>query len=517
MADARPNFLCIVTDEQPAHQLGCAGHPVLQTPNLDRIAAEGVRFDRCYTVHPMCMTTRATWFTGLMPRGHGTRCNGIRLNQSLPTMPDALRRAGYATYGIGKHHLANWGTLRGADPATLDPLDWPESRCLWADGRIHAMPSPYYGLETIDIVIGNGNGAQGPWVDWISQRDPDFRKTMAAPAGAPSENGRTIWPSRLPAELHYDQWMTDRAVDAMQRSAATDQPFFLWHSFPDPHPPYTAPAPWGTMYDPADMPPPNRRDGELDDLPPHARMLTTEKFLTSGCGSPAMFTPEHVARQRAMTYGMVTHVDHHVGLLLDELDRLGLADNTVVVFMSDHGRLLGDHFLDNMPPLHFEETLRVPSLWRLPGQFQEGVVSDALVSHLDFAPTILDLAGVPIPEGEVPPEIECQRQRRAWPGQSFAPVLSGEVDSIQDSVVAELDEDYLGLQLRTLITEDHWLTVYGGDRSIGELFDLREDPGQLHNRFHDPEYQSVRRELEGELMYRLIETDGALPRRLCHA
>jgi arylsulfatase A-like enzyme len=203
--------------------------------------------------------------------------------------------------------------------------------------------------------------------------------------------------------------------------------------------------------------------------------------------------------------------------VLEELGRLGLADDTVVVFMSDHGRCLGDHWLDNMPPAHYDELLRVPSLWRLPGRFAAGSTTDALASHLDFAPTILELAGIPIPEGPAPPEPEAERQRPPWPGRSLVPLLTGAADSVQDSVIAELDEDYLGLQLRTLITRDHWLTIYGGGRDFGELYDLRDDPAQLHNRWGDPEAQSLRRDLQVELLYRLVETGSVLPRRLCHA
>ena len=516
--EARPNFLIFITDEQPGNMLGCDGHPVLKTPNLDRLASEGVRFSRCYTVHPMCMPTRATWFTGRTPRGHGVRCNGIPLDRSLPRMTDALREAGYATYGIGKHHLRNWGTLRDTDPKVLDPLEWPESRAMWTSGRIGALPTPYYGLERVDFTGGNGNGIYGDYIPWLLEREPDGPRIMSPPPVGEDEYAlRRVWPNDLPSELHYTQWMTERARMALQRFSTEGRPFLLWHSFPDPHPPYTTPHPWCDMYGPEDVPPPNRREGELDDLPPHYRLQFEERFLTSGCMGLTNIPEDHVRRMRAMTYGMVSQVDHHVGLVLDELERLGMAENTVVVFMSDHGRCLGDHWMDNMPPAHYDETLRVPSLWRFPSRFAAGTATGALASHLDFAPTLLELAGVPIPEGEVPPTPECERQCPSWPGRSLVPVLTGEADSVQDAVIAELDEDYLGLQLRTLITQDHWMTVYGGGREFGELYDLREDPRQLHNRWDDPNYQVVKRELQGELLYRLIETGSVLPRRLCHA
>ena len=353
---------------------------------------------------------------------------------------------------------------------------------------------------------------------WLLEREPDGPRVMAPPPAGESEYAlRRVWPNDLPAELHYTQWMTERARMALRRFSTEGRPFLLWHSFPDPHPPYTTPHPWCDRYDPADVPPPDRREGELDDLPPHYRLQFEERFLTSGCMGLTDIPEDHTRRMRAMTYGMVSQVDHHVGLVLEELERLGMAENTVVVFMSDHGRCLGDHWMDNMPPAHYDETLRVPSLWRFPGHFAAGTATGALASHLDFAPTLLELAGVPIPEGEIPPTPECERQRSPWPGRSLVPVLTGEVDSVQDAVIAELDEDYLGMQLRTLITQDHWMTVYGGGREFGELYDLREDPCQLYNRWDDPNCQAVKHELQGELLYRLIETGSVLPRRLCHA
>jgi arylsulfatase A-like enzyme len=514
----RPNFLVIVTDEMPGNCLGCDGHPLIQTPNLDRLAADGVRFSRSYTVHPMCMTTRASWFTGRTPRGHGVRCNGMPLDPALPTVPETLRQAGYFTHGIGKHHLRNWSPERDTDPATLDPQEWCEVRGFWAEGRISSIPAPYYGLESVDFLCGNGNGIHGDYVAWADARDPEWRQKMAPPPPEPDEYTlRRVWPSRLPAELHYNQWMTERCVAAMDHAQQSDQPFFIWHSFPDPHPPYTAPEPWGSMYDPADVPPPNRREGELDDLPDHMAMQFRERFLTSGCIGVTDIPDDHIRRMRAMTYGMISHVDHHVGLLLDELDRRGLREDTVVVFMADHGRCLGDHWLDNMPPAHFDEVLRVPGIWRHPRRFASGLATDALVSALDFAPTILDLAGLPIPEGDAPPTPECGQQRPPWPGHCLTPLLTGETDRVRDAVLCELDEDYLGLQLRTLITDNAWLTVYGGNRSQGELFDLEQDPNQLHNLWSDPAAASLKADMQARMLYEVIETDSALPRRLTHA
>jgi arylsulfatase A-like enzyme len=175
----------------------------------------------------------------------------------------------------------------------------------------------------------------------------------------------------------------------------------------------------------------------------------------------------------------------------------------------------------NKGPFHFDGILNVPNLWRFPGRFKPGV-STSLTSHLDFAPTILDLAGVPVPEtGLVPGNgVEAPRQLSPWAGRSLKPLLEGAVDKVQDCVSVENDEDYLGLRLRTLVTGKHQLTSYvgeAGEEPYGELFDLEEDPGQLHNLWDDPAQKQAKNELKARLMVELVRTDNRLPRRQAHA
>ena len=296
----------------------------------------------------------------------------------------------------------------------------------------------------------------------------------------------------------------------------SEQPFFLWCSVPDPHPPYSVAEPYYSMYDPADMPEPVRREGELDDLPPHYRQLYGDGVFTAGRIAATRLDLDQERRVAAVMCGMVTQFDTMVGRVMKKLRECGFAEDTVVVFMGDHGQMLGEHWMRGMPPTHLDGNVRVPSIWSWPARFVRGVVEEALVSHLDFAPTILDLAGVPIPEETVPPRPECERQCPPWPGRSMTPLLTGTAKRIQDSVIVENDADYLGMRQRTLITERHHVTCYIGE-SYGELFDLHEDPHQLHNLWDRPEVQSLKRDLQVRLMERFAETDLTLPRRLGHA
>jgi len=508
-----PNFLCIITDQQRADHLGCAGHPVIQTPNIDRLAETGVHFQRAYVNNPLCMPGRATLFTGLTPRGHGVRTNGIPLDERIPTMVQALADAGYRTHSVGKLHLRQSGLPKGIN---VDLRQHPESRQAWLEGVFQQMPTPYYGLQTVDFSGGHGNYIFGDYLNWLRKQHPEGERLLSPQAGEPARTGaEQTWKSAVPEELHYNTWVADRAIAFLKQQKGSGRPFFLWCSFPDPHHPYCPPGRWFDMYDPADVAMPTRREGELDSLPPHYRKIYEQPLQLSGRRDPTKMPDEQLREILAVTYGMVSMVDHHVGRILDALERLGLRDDTVVVFCSDHGDMMGDHWMINKGPFHFEGLLRVPFIWSWPGYFQPATCQ-GLASLLDFAPTILDLAGVPIPEGVAPDPPEAPDMPAAWPGVSLRPILEGRSEKVQDSVVVENDEDYLGLRLRTLITERYKLTVYPG-QPYGELFDLQEDPGELHNRWDDPACRDLRADLQAQLLERLVQTDSALPRRLCHA
>ncbi len=517
IAQQRPNFLCFVTDQQRADHLGCAGNGVIRTPNIDRIAAEGVLFTRAYVNNPLCMPSRSTMATGRTPRGHGVRTNGIPLDRRLPTIMEALAQTGYRTHAVGKVHLRPFGTPRGVPLDRLDPRDFPESIALWRAGKVDRVPTPYYGFQSVELVAGHGAGVEGDYMRWLKEQDANAPELLRPEAGDPPATGaEQSWIMALPDELHHSKWIADRAIEFLRSASREGRPFFLWCSFPDPHHPFCPPRPWAEMYDPADIPLPTRREGELDDLPPHYRKIFKQRLQLSGRVAPTQMPDEQLREIIALTYAMISLLDHHVGRVLDALEELGLREDTVVVFMSDHGDMMGDHWMINKGPFHFDGLLKVPFVWSWPAKFSRGVRTNALASMLDFAPTILDLAGISIPEGEVPAEPEAPCQPQPWPGVSLAPLLRGERASVRECVVVENDEDYLGLRLRTLVTERYKITVYPGEE-YGELFDLENDPGELHNLWHDPGHRAVKLELTRQLMEHLVLTESALPRRLCHA
>ena len=519
MKSDKLNFVCIVADQLRFDMLGCAGHPVVKTPNIDKLAENGVRFEKCYTVQPMCMATRSSWFTGRTPRGHGVRCNGIPLRKDIPTMPEALRQSGYMTHAIGKIHLNPWIPHEDLDVNQLNPDEWPEAIPLWDNGTIKQLPSPYYGLESADALCGWWSGNYG---QWLKERQPDFKELIKPPEGVKvTPQGILDIPeqsyvSRLPRELHYTQWSTECSAKFFESAKTSGKAFFLWHSIPDPHPPFSVSEPYYSMYKDCEIPEPVRRKGELELLPPHYKKIYEEDVKTAGRLAKTQVSLELEKAALRTVYGIVSQWDDMVGRIVQQLEDNNLLDNTVIVVMSDHGQMLGNHWMHNMPPTHLDGVCRVPSIWFCPEQFDKGKVKDSLISHLDFAPTILELAGLPIPEGNIPPRAEAPKQRPAWPGKSFAPILKGKEEKIQSSVIIENDEDYLGLRQRSLITEEWHISCYTGEK-YGELFKVKTDPDQLYNLWDEPDYNEIKRDLQIQLMDRFAETDSTLPRRISHA
>jgi len=525
MSESRPNFLIMCTDQMRADHIGCAGNPVIRTPHLDALAAQGVHLSRAYVNCPLCMPGRATLFTGLTPRGHRVRTNGIPLDPSLPTVPGALAEAGYRTASIGKVHLSIFGYARHLNipSLALAPDRFPEMIEHWKSGRIERVPTPYYGLQHVEITVGHGVEVYGDYAVWLQLEHPDeWARLQSNPVGPSPLGAEGCGTFPLEEQYHHSAYVAERTI-AYLRQQGGDQPFYLMCSFPDPHHTYYPPRPWDRTYSPEEVIPPVSREGEahethlLDDLAPFFREIYERPLQLSGRSRPTIMPQAHRLEILAYTYGMISLIDRHVGRVLDALDELGLSDNTVILFLSDHGDMMGDHGLLNKGPFHFEGLLRVPMIWRWHGRFRSGS-TPALASLLDVPPTILDLAGVPIPEG--PTSSEAPQQPPAWPGRSLVALLTGQADAVQDSVVIENDEDYLGLRLRTLVTPTHKVTTYTGHRGpgpYGELFDLANDPHELHNLWDSPAHATLRAQLIEQLHYRLTETDIALPRRLGHA
>lgn len=500
-ASPRPNILLITTDQHHWQAMGTRT-PLLQTPHLDRLAADGVTVDRAYCPNPLCTPTRASIITGQYPSTHGAWTLGTKLSEDATTVGQLLGDAGYATSLIGKAHfqpLASTPTQTSIEtPDTFWDFDF------W--GRFHG---PFYGFDHIEITR---NHADEQWVGahyamWLEANGlADWRDYFRHPDGSGGRHHR--WD--LPHELHYTTWTAERTIAAVERAATAGLPFFTWASFHDPHPPYLVPEPYASMYDPADCDPGRLDPDELAGMHPWTRETQADRpdfspwaetpYATHGFNQQVVGR-EDMQRNLATYYGMISFLDDQVGRILTRVDELGLADDTLVVFTTDHGHFLGAHGLTAKGPFHYEDLVRIPFLARHPGVIPAGTSTDAITSLVDLAPTFLAAAGVPVPGS-----MQGVDQTTAWAGGPAA----------RDHAIVENRFQPTAVHIRTFVEDRYKLTVYRGEDHV-DLFDLHTDPDELHNLALDPAHDRLRAELTRRFLDAELQRESSDQVRVSHA
>jgi arylsulfatase A-like enzyme len=483
-----------------ADHMGCSGNHRVRTPNIDRLAAEGLRFNRSYCANPICMPARASMFTGLLPRDHGVRINGQALSRGLPTLPAILKNAGYRTQSMGKLHLTPWMPK----PPRPKPDEFPEDLEAWMSGSITRFPDNYFGFESSDLVVGHTSYAHGDYARWLSDRGGSLE--LLKPDSHAYESHPLPYTMQISSELHYNRYIADSAMEAIRRHTQDDRPFFIWCSFPDPHEPVASPEPYASMYSPDEVDLPKGSVEEAERLPEFYRDIYAGKIKPNNCDSTPK--PDETWRRIiAGTYGMVTHIDTEVGRVLEALDESGLRDNTLVLFLSDHGDMMGDHGLLWKGVYTFDGCIRIPTIVRDPraeSNVSRGQVSEELISQVDFLPSILDYCGVEHPaeqwrERTTPFERGAVYPIETYPGRSWLGLLRGRREEARAAVVIENDSPSTGLSPRCVVTDRYRLTYYPRI-GTGELFDLQADPDELYNLWHEPNLRSTKSELLEKLM-----------------
>lgn len=481
-----PNILCFVTDHQRADHLGCYGNPDVQTPNIDRLAREGVMFQRAFVANPKSRPNRASLVTGLYPKVHGVCEDGIPLNPAMPLLPDLLRRAGYQTASFGKLHLAPYAVNAGREMALHEIVETPE---FWAE---HAnLPTPYAGFETVYLTGGHGPETFGHYLHDVG-RDVSALLQKEHALERPAK-ARDTWKAGIDPADHYVTRIADQTIHYVKEHVrgGGDRPFFIWCSFPDPHAPYAPPAPYCDFYDPQALRVnPARRLGEFESLPSYfgARHNSEQR------GMP--IEDDHLREIYAHVYGLISLIDGQIGRVVSAVEALGLLDTTLITFMSAQGDLLGDHWLFGDGPFLFESLVKVPLIWRLPGAGRGSRVSWTHVSAVDFAPTILDCAGIKAPA--------------SMQGESYRAVLTMERARAREQVYIECDAACLQDRLRQLRTEQ-WAITFYTNSSHGLLYNLEDDPLELYNMWDDPAHRGVKAELLQELLRESTRADSRLP------
>jgi uncharacterized sulfatase len=468
-------------------------NPEIKTPNLDRLAKRGMVFDRAYCPNPTCTPTRASILTGQYPSQHGAYSLGTKLDEHVPTMNDDWHRAGYQTALVGKAHfqpLQSTETYPSLESyPTLQDLEF------WK-----TYNGPFYGFDRFELARNHVDEAHvgQHYAIWMEEKGfKDWRKCYQKPTGT-SEPQYGAW--NIPEEYHYNVWISERTNALMEEFAAKDTPFFLWSSYFDPHPPYIVPQPWAEMYDPDSLTLPKGREGEHDKNPIFHQITQMENPNLAdyglGAGKWMHGVQSHLRsdadkrKDLAIYYGMVSCMDHYIGKTLDKLDELGLTDQTLVVFTTDHGHFMGQHNLIAKGPFHYEDGVKVPMVAAWPDHIPEGQRCDALQSLVDLPVTCLAAAGISKPQ--------------KMTGLDQSPVWTGELERLRDHCIIENNHEPSICELKTYVEEDYKLTVFR-NLEAGELYDLKNDPGEFENRFDDPDYALIKT----RLLQRFIQAEMA--------
>jgi arylsulfatase A-like enzyme len=485
------NILLITSDQQHWNTLG-VDNPKILTPNLDRLCQQGTRFSRAYCPNPTCTPTRATLLTGLMPSQNGAWTLGTKLREDLPTLPGLLSKGGYYSGLVGKAHFQ---PLVGDDTYTsIERHPYLRDLEFWRN-----FQGDWYGFDRVETarMHADEGHAGGHYALWMEEKGfknwQDFFQPIPGREG-PKRDAYTHDPENrkwdLPEEMHYTSWTGERTVAMIDEALEADKPFYIWSSFHDPHPPYIVSEPWASMYDPEDMDPGNMTPGEHDANPDHFRYAAAENHpdfweeAKQGQGAihggrfQGGYSKRGLQERMAIYYGMVSFMDKEIGRILDALEERGLAENTLVVFTTDHGHFLGQHGLNAKAIHHYEDLLRLPFIVRGPGVPANAVSSD-LQNLVDLPKTFMTQA-----LGEAPIHLQGVDQTSSWNGKG----------PVRKWSLTENHHGYTRFHMNTLVTERYKLTVHR-ESDQGELFDLQEDPGEVRNLWTDPGSQDLKRNL----------------------
>lgn len=447
--DTRPNIVFVLVDDLRWDEVGVAGHPYVETPNIDRVAREGAYFQRAFTTTPLCSPARASFLTGLYPHKNGITDNLARNEQShrLETFPKMLQAEGYDTAFVGKWHMGNddtprpgftlWAGMKGQGEAIS-----PEMNINGERRQIEGYVTDILTDLSVDFV---GEDRDKPFLLYLSHKalhpnitQLDDGSSVASPSGVPGF---------IAADRHQGRY-ADATVPRRPNSGVvpTDRPALL---------------------------------RQIGDLPPLG---------------PGTITPEQTIHERQE---MLLAVDESLGTIMETIERLGELDNTVVVVTSDHGFWYGEHGLSNERRLSYEEALRIPLMIRYPNRIAAGQRPTQMALSIDIAPTMLELAGA------TPPD--------KLHGMSLARILDGEDPDWRSSFLIEYYSDtvferiYL-MGYKAVRTDRYKYIRYEDLDGMDELFDLAGDPYELRNLIDDPRYADVRAEMDAELNRLLEET-----------
>lgn len=464
----RPNILVLMADQHRADILGCAGDPVVRTPNIDALAAAGTRFSNMHCQGPLCMPARASFLTERYVRDHGLHSNDADVPTELPTFLHELRAVGYHTACIGKMHLWLHGR-RGSDRSSYTGDTRERVERLHDHGFVETIETVGK-LATVGIASEytdhlESRGLLETYREWVAERLYSHQR------GADTLPNWSTGSIPIPTDSYVDAWHGDRVVQWLDEHDG-DDPWCMWVGFPGPHDPWDAPADYVDLYRDIAMPMPATL--ERPEIPDEGPFKSFLDFFVWHHSDSRTFTDDRIQEVRRAYYANVTVIDDAVGRIVAALERSGQADNTWIIYTSDHGEMMGEHRM-LMKMVFYEPSVKVPCIVRPPGGSDARTIP-TLAEHVDLSATLRAIGGA--------------GGHETFEGRSLLGHLDGEGGGfVRDAVWSE---NYGFASVRT---DRHKLVVHETSLEAGQLFDLEEDPDENHNVVRDPAHADVVEEL----------------------
>ncbi len=472
MSKSKPNILLIMTDQQRSDSLGCYNCDAVKSPNLDRLAHEGVLFENCVVSNPICTPSRASIWTGKDLPGHGVMRLYDNLHEDEILFPTYLQQHGYRTALFGKLHVSSMiAESNGRHPHDgFDVYEWCNEACVCMESDQHAYRK------------------------WLEKQNPEFCQRMM-------KLKRDV--KDIPSELHLTHWSAQRTIDFIKETG--DAPWFACMSVFDPHNPYDCgPQEYMNRIDEEKIPEPV--ENTLEGRPSAHFRESHEGYL----GDFDAFSPEDIREMRRGYYSMMELLDDEVGRVIECLEEQGKLDNTLVIFTSDHGDMMGDHRLMVKGAFFYDACVNVPLIIHWPEKLAPGKKIQTPVQNFDLAATILQAAGIS--------SEECSR---------LLPESFNMLNTVADESSAR---EYVTCRYRntgirsgnrywnpeiqgTMIRDKRWKLCYYHTTDEGELYDMLNDPDELNNRWNNPEFQAEQTRLKKALDVRTSEIEFQRPPR----